>query len=218
MISIWYQKISLLDDSYQLITSTANEHLSIVVLDFRIASWSTINIRDNFSIFTFAFDQRRSMFRSSALINEIILSDSSSLSKSIIQLIKYLKALFETELHKRRIKSSHREIYEIICYFYSKTKSDLWSVTKSSDKEKIRTTRSLKNSSKSFLFEWVVNLFLISNVVKSLIKQIENFKKSLIFKTFQYKNRNISFIDNTLRKITSNQIESQINQSYRQKL
>jgi hypothetical protein len=206
------------ESSYQLIASTANEHLSIVVLDLLVASRSTINIRNNSSISTFAFDQRRSMFCSLALVNEIILSDSSALSKLIIQLIRYLKALFETELHKRRIKSSHREIYEIICYFYSKTNSNLSSVAKSSSKKKIRATRSLKNSSESFFFEWVVNFFLIISVVKSLIKQIENFKRSLFFKAFQYKNRNISFIDNTLRETTSNQIEFQINQSDRQKL
>ncbi len=48
-----------------------------------------------------------------------------------------------------------------------------------------------------------MNVSLIITAVKSLIKQIENFKRSLAFKAFQYKDRNISFIDNTLKKIAS---------------
>jgi hypothetical protein len=125
----------------------------------------------------------------------------SKISSKIIQLIRHLKALFEVELHKKRIKFSHRKIYEIICYFYFDTNSS--SISKTSNKEKIKAAKSLKDSNESFSFEWIVNVFLIINFVKSLVEEIENFRKNLIFKAFQYKNRNILFVNNISTRITS---------------
>jgi hypothetical protein len=169
---------------------------------FLIASWSTI-----IEFFINASHKRikiteidKSFMFNSHLRNSTLL-ESFFLSKAIIQAAKHLKTLFEANLHKKRIKSLHRDLYEVICHLYSET--SLSTISKQSKKDKTRAAKALKNLCESFSFEWIMNLFLIINAVKSLIKQIENFKRNLVFKAFQYKDRNISFIDNTFKETTS---------------
>ncbi len=80
-----------------------------------------------------------------------VLFESFFLSKAIIQAVRHLKILFEADLHKKRIKSLHRDLYEVICHSYSET--SLSTISEQSKKDKIKAAKALKNLCESFSFE-----------------------------------------------------------------
>ncbi len=124
---------------------------------------------------------------------ESVCSDSFSLSSQVIQTSRHLKALWNVELHKRRIKSIVRIIFETICNFYSE--KNLRQVVEKS-KKKIRVISVVENTSQNFSFDWVMNSVLITSTAKKFLHQIENFRKSSIYNKFLHKNDHILFIEN----------------------
>jgi hypothetical protein len=126
---------------------------------------------------------------------ESVYSDSSLLSIQIIQTSRHLKALWDVELHKRRIKSIVRIIFEIIYHLYSD--ENLRQIVEKS-KEKIRVISVVKDSSQNFSFDWVVNFVLITSTAKNFLNRIENFKKFSIYREFLHKDDHISSTKNTI--------------------
>jgi hypothetical protein len=118
-------------------------------------------------------------FMSNSQLENSIFSNQSLLSNESIQIAKQLKALFEIDLHKRRIKSEIREILEIISHLYSEDSVSFFDTT---IKEKIRTIKiAFANSQQnSFFFEWVISSSLIITAVKALLIKIRDFRDFLV--------------------------------------
>jgi hypothetical protein len=115
---------------------------------------------------------------------ESVYSNSFLLSQ-VIQTSRHLKALWDVELHKRRIKSIVQIIFEIICHLYSD--ENLKQIVEKS-KEKIRVISVVEKTSQDFSFDWVVNSFLVTVATKKFLYRIENFRNSSTYKTFLQKN------------------------------
>ncbi len=165
-------------ESYQLIASTKDEHLSIVVLDSLIASRSIIK-KSSSSVLIFASCswQKNCMFQSqSREISATVFSERSNLTLETITLARQLKALLDANLHKRRVKSTSREILEIVCRLYSDiTSKSVFEKTKN----KIKASKELDHSQEQFLFDWMMNLTLITTTVKTFLVEIRVFRDYL---------------------------------------
>jgi viroplasmin and RNaseH domain-containing protein len=168
---LWHYR----NDSYQLIASTKNEHLSIVVLDSSIASRSIIK-KNSSSVLIFASCswQKNFMFQSQS--RENLFSKRSNLIFETIILARQLKVLLDANLHKRRVKSTSREILEIVCRLYFDiTSKSVFEKTK----DKIRASKELDHSQEQFSFDWVMNLTLITATVKTFLVEIKIFRDYL---------------------------------------
>ncbi len=105
--------------------------------------------------------------------------------------------MFEIDLHKKRIKSIVRIIFEIIFHFYSN--ENLKQIVEKS-KEKTKIISVVKDISQNFSFDWVVNLFLITAAIKEFPHQTKNFRDSSTYKTFLQKNSKSSSSSSALNE------------------
>jgi hypothetical protein len=160
-------------DSYQLIASTANEHLSIVVLDFRLHLDQQSS--KAFHLIFASCDWQKN-FMSQSQSRENVFSERSNLIFETIILARQLKVLLNTSLHRRRVKSTFREILEIVCRLYSDiTSKSAFEKTK----DKIRASKEFDHSQKQFSFDWVMNFTLITTTVKTVFVEIRHFRNYL---------------------------------------
>ncbi len=135
--------------------------------------------------------------------------DSSNISSEVIALIRQLKTLSNVELHKRRIKFAVREMFKniILLFFENSMISKISSI-----KNKIKAVKAeLKHTQKSFLLDWMIDAFLITKVIKTLLTEIKNLRELRSRRTSEFDSSNsfvtqeISFVDEIVEQIDREQ-------------
>jgi hypothetical protein len=119
--------------------------------------------------------------------------DPPDLPSEVIALGRQLKAVLNAGLHKRRIKPDTRNAIEAVCYFYP----EINPAPVLRQKGKTRATKSLEDSHEQFPSEWAVDPSCITGAAKTLITQTDDFRNSLAFKAFLYKENHSPSTGNT---------------------
>jgi hypothetical protein len=112
-------------------------------------------------------------------LKNLILSESSLLSKTVIALAKQLKTLYDVELHKRKFKLTTLKILKAIISRHSENQNTFFITTASREKTRAVKAKFSKFEKEFFSFDWVIDSSLITTTIKTFLVEIKDLQDYL---------------------------------------